>query len=568
MSDVATATVADHGPKRGIDWFPYVVAILSGIILVVFLAYPIGKTTLYSFVLLDDDLTFGNLTLDNFRNFIEVPLYTDALQNSITIAAWTTVATVVLALPAAYAVARIDIPYRTFLLTFSIIPLIAPPFIGAYSWIILFGNQGMIRRYFDILFGIDLPTIYGPFGIVLALSLHYFPFVFLFTQGALAASDPFIEESASIMGAKRFRIMRSITFPLVIPAIGAGAVLVFVRTLGNFGVPAVLGKEYMVLTTLMVYQVNGYFNLNAASAIALANVALTLIAVFFLARIQRRRRFITVTSTTRAAKRQTGRGAKIAGNTYVWSLFILAVMPQIIVLFYSFAERWAGSLWPQRMGWGNYHHVLTELTEPIFNSIYLAGGATLLAVFFGTLAAYISQRKKFFGKWLLDMTIMLPFIMPGIITGVAFLTTFNTGILVLTGTASIIMLAYFVRRLAYIFRAVSAAISQVDNKIDEASTICGAAWGYTMRRVTIPLVAPGMLAGGILVFSTLIIELSITIMVYSADWQTMSVLMFEQLLDDQIEYATATGSIAIILTISLVFAASRLVGKSMADMFR
>ncbi len=568
MSDAVTATVDARGPKKGIDWFPYVVAILSGIILVVFLAYPIGKTTLYSFVLLDDDLTFGNLTLANFRNFIEVPLYTDALQNSITIAAWTTVATVVLALPAAYAVARIDIPYRTFLLTFSIIPLIAPPFIGAYSWIILFGNQGMIRRYFDILFGIDIPTIYGPFGIVLALSLHYFPFVFLFTQGALAASDPFIEESAHIMGAPRSRIMCSITFPLVIPAIGAGAVLVFVRTLGNFGVPAVLGKEYMVLTTLMVYQVNGYFNLNAASAIALANVALTLIAVFFLARIQRRRRFITVTSTTRAAKRHKGRGAKIAGNAYVWSLFILAVMPQIIVLFYSFAERWAGSLWPQRMGWGNYHHVLTELTEPIFNSIFLAGGATLLAVFFGTLAAYISQRKQFFGKWLLDMTIMLPFIMPGIITGVAFLTTFNTGILILTGTASIIMLAYFVRRLAYIFRAVSAAISQVDNKIDEASTICGAAWGYTMRRVTIPLVAPGMLAGGILVFSTLIIELSITIMVYSADWQTMSVLMFEQLLDDQIEYATATGSIAIILTISLVFAASRLVGKSMADMFR
>jgi iron(III) transport system permease protein len=568
MSDAATATVGDRGPKKGIDWFPYVVAVLSAFILIVFLAYPIGKTTLYSFVLLDDDLTFGNLTLANFRNFVEVPLYTDALQNSITIALWTTLVSVLLALPAAYAVARIDIPYRTFLLTFSIIPLIAPPFIGAYSWIILFGNQGMVKRYFDILFGIDIPTIYGPFGIVLALSLHYFPFVFLFTQGALAAADPFIEESAQIMGAKRFHIMRSITFPLVIPAIGAGAVLVFVRTLGNFGVPAVLGKEYMVLTTLMVYQVNGYFNLNAASAIALANVVLTLIAVFFLARIQRRRRFITVTSTTRASKRHTARGAKIAGNAYVWTLFSLAVLPQIIVLFYSFAERWAGSLWPQRMGWGNYHHVLTELTEPIFNSIYLAGGATLLAVFFGTLAAYISQRKRFFGKWLLDMTIMLPFVMPGIITGVAFLTTFNTGILILTGTASIIMLAYFVRRLAYIFRAVSAAISQVDNKIDEASTICGAAWGYTMRRVTIPLVAPGMLAGGILVFSTLIIELSITIMVYSADWQTMSVLMFEQLLDDQIEYATATGSIAIILTISLVFAASRLVGKSMADMFR
>ncbi len=404
----AEAAAADQGPKEGIDWFPYVVAVLSGIILVVFLIYPIGKMTLYSFIRVEDELTFGNLTLANFLNFVDVPLYRDALWHSITVSLWTTLFSVLIAVPAAYAVARVDLPFRNFLLAFSIIPLVAPPFIGAYAWIVMLGNQGIIRRYLDVLFGIDIPSIYGPGGIVLALSLHYFPFVFLFTQGALVAADPFIEESAQIMGAKRFRIMRSITFPLVIPAIGAGAVLVFVRTLGNFGVPAVLGKEYMLLPTLIVYQINGYFNLNTASAIALANVLLTLVAVIFLALIQRRRRFITVTSTTRASKKHTGRGARIAANTYVWLLFALAVLPQAVVLFYSFAERWTGTLWPQRMGFGNYIHIFTELTEPIFNSVYLSGSATLLAVFFGTLAAYISQRKRFFGKWALDMTIMLP----------------------------------------------------------------------------------------------------------------------------------------------------------------
>ena len=116
MSDAAaaTATAVDQRPKRVFDWFPYFVALLSGVILVVFLIYPIDKTALYSFVKLDDELTFGNLTLANFLNFIEVPLYRDAFWNSITVALWTTLVSVLIALPAAYAVARVNIPFRTF----------------------------------------------------------------------------------------------------------------------------------------------------------------------------------------------------------------------------------------------------------------------------------------------------------------------------------------------------------------------------------------------------------------------------------------------------------------------
>ena len=163
---------------------------------------------------------------------------------------------------------------------------------------------------------------------------------------------------------------------------------------------------------------------------------------------------------------------------------------------------------------------------------------------------------------------MLPFIMPGIITGVAFIASFGSGWLVLTGTGTILVMAYFVRRLAYTFRAVSSALSQLDDRIAEASTICGAGWGYTMRRVIVPLVAPGILAGAILVFATLIMDLSITILLYSANWTTMAIVMYQQLFDDKVGYASATASVAIIITAVLVFAASRLVGKSMADMFR
>ena len=197
-----------------------------------------------------------------------------------------------------------------------------------------------------------------------------------------------------------------------------------------------------------------------------------------------------------------------------------------------------------------------------------SSAATIMCVVFGSLAAYTQVRRRFYGKWALDLTIMLPFIIPGIVTGVAFLTSFNTGLVVLTGTAMIIILAYFTRRIAYIFRSVSASIAQVDNKIEEASTICGATWGRTMRKVTVPLIAPGILAGSILVFSTLITEMSVTIILYSARWKTISISIFEQLTSDDVLEASTVGAIAIVMTLILVFTASKLIGKSMSDMFR
>ena len=566
-------TAAPAGPavarlRRRIDWLPYAIGALTIFVLVAFLLYPIVKTVMFSFVKSGDELAFANLTLVNFRRFVEASTYQNALWHSIEVGVLTTIVSTMLALPAAYAMARVPIRFRNFVLALFIIPIIAPPFIGAYSWIILLGRTGIITHYLDSWFGIQLPSVYGLFGIVLALSLHYFPYIFLFVQGALAASDPYIEESADVMGASRLRILRTITFPLVLPTIFAGALIVLVKTLGNFGVPAILGGGYYVLPTLIYYQINGYFNLNGASAIALVNVLITLIAILLLARVNRKRRFVTVTSTARRSKQHTGLGARIAANVYIWTLLLAALLPQIIIVLSSFAEQWAASLFPTAYGFDNYVRLQETLGEPIFNSLVLGGSATLMCVVFGTLAAYAAVRKRFKGKWALDMTIMLPFVLPGIVTGVAYLTTFNSGLIVLTGTGTIIILAYFIRRIAYIFRSVTASVTQVDEKIEEASTICGATWGRTMRKVTVPLIAPGIMAGGILVFSTLITEISVTIIIFSARWKTISIAIFEFLTSDDVLEATTIGSIAIMITLLLVFTASKLIGKNMADMFR
>lgn len=555
------------GAKR-LDWLPYVAGGLTIFVLVSFLIYPIGKTMLSSFIPNQEELSIANLTFSNFERFSSAASYRNAFIHSVVVSLATTFFALLIALPAAFAVARISMPFRGVIIALSVIPLISPPFIGAYSWVILLGRSGIVTHYLRTILGIELPSIYGAFGIILALSLSYFPYVFLIVQGALAASDPYIEESAHVMGSSRWRILRTITFPLVTPAISAGAIIVFIKALGNFGVPAILGGEYYVLPTLIYFQIHGFFNLNGAAAIAMVNVGLTLIAILVLIHANRRRRFVTVTSVTRRAKQIESRGARIFANTYCWALLFIALLPQMVVIFSSFAEQWAATLFPTAYGFSNYGRVLTEVTQPILNSLTLAGTATILCVVFGTLAAYASIRGRFFGKWALDMTIMLPFVLPGIVTGVAFLTTFNDGFVVLSGTATILILAYFVRRIAYTFRSVAAAMSQMDDNLEEASTVCGATWLRTMRKVTIPLTAPGIIAGAIIVFATLISEMSVTIILYSAKWKTVSIAIFELVLADELMDASAIGSVVIVLTLGLVFLSSRLLGKSMADLFR
>lgn len=568
MSNVARPEPNVPGERRRPDALPWIAGGLTIFVLVVFMIYPIVMTLANSFAPAGEVVSFANATLANFERFWSSRLYQNALRNTLVIGVVVTVLSTLVALPMAYFVARVDMRFKPLILSLSIIPLISPPFIGAYAWVILFGRSGIFTHYLGEWTGLGMPPIYGYFGVILALVLSNFTYVFLFVQGALAAVDPHLEESARVMGASRARILRTIVLPLALPPMLAGAMIVLIEALGEFGVPAILGGEMYVLSTLMYFQIHGFFNLNGAAAIALVNVAITLVAILFLIRVNRKRRFITVGSTTRRAAQHTGRGIRIVANVYVWGLLTLALLPQAVILFTSFAERWPGTLWPTAYGWGNYRYVFSRVLEPMQNSLILATVATVACVIFGTLTGYVAERKKFAGKWALDLTIMLPFILPGIVTGVALLVTYNSGPIVLTGTALILVIGYFVRRIAYIYRSVVASVAQVDPKMEEASTVTGATWGYTMRKVTVPLIAPGILAGSIIVFTTLISEMSTTVMLYSAQWKTISIAIYERLESQEIQAASAIGSITILVTLVLVFSATKVIGKSMSDMFR
>ena len=553
---------------RDRDWAAWALGLAVALVTIVFLVYPLAQAMLLAFVRNGEPPGWTSLTLANFARFFTAASYQRALWNSVYSGLAATLLATALALPMAYAVARIEIPYRGLISAMTVVPLISPPFIGAYAWIILLGRNGTITQWVQQWTGVALPTIYGPPGVILALALSYFPYVFLIVQSALAASDPHIEEAARMAGANRARIIRTITMPLVLPAIAAAMLIVFIKAIGDFGVPSILGGEFQVLPTLIYYQIHGYFNLNAASAIAAVNVLLTLLAMLVLGWVNRHRNFVTVGGTSHAAARHATPGARTFGNVYCWLVIAVAILPQLVIALASFAARWPGTMLPESYTLDHYRTVWSQLTSPIANTLILAGVATAACIVFGTATAYASARGRLRARWALDLTIILPFVLPGLVVGVAYLTAFNSGPLVLTGTAIIIVLAYFTRRVAFVFRSVSAAIAQIDPKLEDASKICGAGWGTTMRRVMVPLAAPAILAGAILVFSTLIGEISATVLLYSAKWKTISIAIYELVLGDQLAQASAIGTITTVMTLLLVLAASRLAGKNMAELFR
>lgn len=556
------------GAMRQREWAPPLIGLAVALVAIVFLLYPLGSAMLLAFVKNGEDPGFASLTLANFARFFTAASYQRALWNSIYAGAAATLCATAVALPMAYAVARIELPLRGLLSALSVVPLISPPFIGAYAWIILLGRNGTITQFVAQTTGITLPTIYGPPGVILALALSYFPYVFLIVQGALAAGDRHVEEAARMAGAGRATIIRTITLPLALPAIAASMLIVFIKAVGDFGVPSILGGEFQVLPTLIYYQIHGFFNLNAAAAIAAVNVILTVLAMLLLGWVNRKRAHATIGGSATAAVRMTGRGARIAGTVYCWLLIAIAVLPQLVIALASFAERWPGTMLPVSYTLEHYRRVGSTLLDPIVNSLILAGAATALCVVFGTVTAYASARGRLRARWALDAMIMLPFVLPGLVIGVAYLTAFNSGPLVLTGTALILVLAYFTRRVAFVFRTVATAIGQIDPKLEDASKICGASWSATMRGVIVPLAAPAVLSGAILVFATLIGEISATVLLYSARWKTVAIAIYELVLGDQLAEASAIGTITTLMTLLLVLAASRLAGKNMADLFR
>ena len=538
------------------DFSQIIIFAIPMIFLAIFLLYPLVLTLLRAFWKPVEGLEFPGWSLDGFKQFFTSNLYMKSLKNSFIVSISVTLLSLLIGIPMGYCVARVKIPGKKLILSLGMLPIIMPSFVGAYTWVILLGNKGIIRVFLNWLLsplGVEVPSIYGMFGMILCMTLTYYPFVFQLAYGAFASANSLLEESAMLMGAKNGRIMRTITLPLIMPCLGAAALLVFVRAIGNFGIPAVIGGSNYVLPTLIFFEVNGFFNINGACAIAVVNVAITAIVLYVQKYVVSRHEYETISSTHKELKQHEGKGARIVATIYCGIILVVSLLPQLTIIIMSFFTKWVGLL-PEGFTFANYLRIPKYSHRELFNSFFLSITATLLCAILGSLVAYITERKKPKGAALLDLSIMAPFILPGTVVSIALLSAFSGNSAIrLTGTYTIIIISYMIRRTPYVYRSVSAQLTQLNPSLEEASTISGASWFYTFRKVSVPLIMPAIISGSIMTLTTLLQELSTTILLYSGKTRTVPIQIYGAVQDGKLGEASALSVILLVVVFIIIY---------------
>ena len=538
------------------DFSQIIIFAIPMIFLAIFLLYPLVLTLLRAFWKPVEGLEFPGWSLDGFKQFFTSNLYMKSLKNSFIVSISVTLLSLLIGIPMGYCVARVKIPGKKLILSLGMLPIIMPSFVGAYTWVILLGNKGIIRVFLNWLLsplGVEVPSIYGMFGMILCMTLTYYPFVFQLAYGAFASANSLLEESAMLMGAKNGRIMRTITLPLIMPSLGAAALLVFVRAIGNFGIPAVIGGSNYVLPTLIFFEVNGFFNINGACAIAVVNVAITAIVLYVQKYVVSRHEYETISSTHKELKQHEGKGARIVATIYCGIILVVSLLPQLTIIIMSFFTKWVGLL-PEGFTFANYLRIPKYSHRELFNSFFLSITATLLCAILGSLVAYITERKKPKGAALLDLSIMAPFILPGTVVSIALLSAFSGNSAIrLTGTYTIIIISYMIRRTPYVYRSVSAQLTQLNPSLEEASTISGASWFYTFRKVSVPLIMPAIISGSIMTLTTLLQELSTTILLYTGKTRTVPIQIYGAVQDGKLGEASALSVILLVVVFIIIY---------------
>jgi iron(III) transport system permease protein len=552
------------------DITPYLILSIPLIFLLIFLIWPVGTTILRAFAERGQDFSITNITFSNFENFVDSNLYRRSFYNSFLISFSVVFLTLLIGVPMGYFVARVEMPFKTLIRTLGVLPLIMPSFVGAFSWIILLGRNGALRiivNRFLAIFGLALPPIYGMFGIIFSMTMLYYPFVFLLTYGAFSSTNPLLEESAMLMGAKQSKIFKTITFPLVLPSIGAAVILVFIRAIGNFGIPSVVGGQEYVLPTLIYFRVNGFWDLNGAAAIAIISVIITSAALLLQKYVISVREYETITADRSEQKLHKHPVIKVIAMGYCSIVLFVSLLPQITLFIMSFFEQWNGIL-PTGFTFSNYNAILTSL-DSIKNSLIIVLSASVLAAIIGSLVAYITERKNPKGSAIIDLLVMAPFILPGIVVAVALLNAFSyPSPLIISGTFYIMIISFVIRRTPYVYRSVAASLTQLDVKLEESSMICGASWACTFRKVSFPLILPGIISGTILTLATLLKELSTSILLYSANTKTLPIQIYYEVSDGNFGTASALSVLLFVVVFIIIYLMNYFLGNKVSSSFK
>jgi iron(III) transport system permease protein len=501
------------------NWGPAGVAVFLALFLLVFLVIPVGKVIYVAF----QDPNTGALTLINFVDFFRTSLFRESFANSLYVAGMSVVLASVFALPLAYFTTRFNFGGSVLIQTLGIIPLIMPPFVGAVAMLLLFGENGSFNLLIDEWFGFTIPIMEGLNGVILVESIHYFPFILINLSAALNNIDRAMEESAQNLGASGARLFRRIVFPLAMPGYVAGASLVFLKVFDDLGTPLLLNinnmlapQAYLRITSIGISDPMGY-------VISVILVAFSLLALWTSFLALRGREYATVQKGGGGLMKRDLKGwEKTACYAVVILILLLVLSPHFGLAILSFGTVWSYSVLPDAYTVEHYFRVFSASSQYVTNTLLYAGLAAGIDVVLGTAIAYVVWRTKLVGRKWLDFVAMGAVAIPGVVLGIGYLRTFH-GFDVpiidkpLASWWVIIVIALAIRRLPYALRACAAALQQVSVMLEEAAENLGATKARTVRRIVVPLMSGGIVAGFVTSFATASVELSATIMLVSAE---------------------------------------------------
>jgi iron(III) transport system permease protein len=488
--------------------------------LLLFFVFPVARVFITAF--LDGDNSF---TIGHFSAFFSQDLMRESFINSLYVAVMSAIFAAMIAVPLAYFTVRFDFKGALLIQTLGVLPLIMPPFVGAVALQLIFGRSGTLNLLLNEAFGFTLPIMEGLNGVIFVEAIHYFPFILLNLTVALRNIDGAMEEAAMNLGCKGWRLFWRVIFPLGLPGFVAGASLVFVKVFDDLGTPLVMGQTnmlapqaYLRITQVGLEDPMGY-------VISVLMIVFSIGAMVLSARMLKGRDFSTLQKGGSSIQRRQLSPVESA-LAYLWIglILIITLSPHLGVLLLSFAKVWSFSPLPDAYTLEHYATVFQDASGMIQNTLIYCGLAAGLDVLLGVTIAYLILRTNLPARQWLDWIATASLAVPGIVLAIGFLRMFKgvtvpgTDIL-LTGTWVAIMLAYAVRRLPYALRSCIAALQQVHISLEEAAESVGANKITSIRRVLVPLMTGGILAGFVTSFITAAVELSATIMLVSADSQ-------------------------------------------------
>ena len=509
----------------------------------------------------------AQLTLENFRTAYFSADTARLFFNSLQFASGAALLSLAIGTGLAWMNERTNTPFKSLFFALAIIPLVIPGILFTVSWIMLASPKiGLINLALQNLLGTDavLVNIYTMAGMVWVDGLHYSPMAFLLMTAAFRSMDPSLEEQAAMSGASLFQTVRRITLGLAWPAALASLLILFVRALESFEVPALLGLPVGIhVYTSSIYQAIHEYpsQIGLAAAYAVTLLIITSLGVYAQSRLSASgTRYSTVTGKGfRPRTIDLGGWRYLTAAIFILYFVIIVLLPFLVLLWSSSQKFYSAPSWAalRRVSLDSYRAVLDypQFADTVWNSLVLALGSAGAVMLLSAVISWIVVRGKMRGRWLLDNLASLPLVFPGLVLGLAIMVCYLTIDIGIYGTLWIIFIAYVTRFLPYGMRYNSTSMLQIHKELEESAAMSGASWGMTFSRIVLPLLQPGLLAGFLYVTIVSIRELSSSILLYSPGTEVVSIMIWELWQNGQYVELSALGVMMILALFCLVMLA-------------